>query len=1149
MKKIAIYTLSALVLWSCAREERLVPVTGGIDGEECFELSIDGQIDQVFATRANDNGFCNGDAVGMFMVNYESGVAGTLKAEGNQADNAKFTYQESTNKWNPVVPVYYKDGKTNVDIYGYYPYDGSITDVEAYPFEVHQNQRSDGRKGSLGGYEASDFLWGKSENITPSNNVVDILFKHRMSSIRVALTKGEGWESDSEWQAVSKDVLVNNTVRKAEINLTNGSVTAVGEAPETGIVPAENGSDMWRAVVVPQEVAAGKIVLTITIDGRARTLVKDAVYTYYPGKMNIITLAVNKDADASSAGLSIVSEGVVAWENDGVSHDEASREYIVINCPEAGKLAETIAAEGYDLTKIRNLKVEGKIDKRDFDTMKNSMTVLESLNLQNVKIKAYSNNPDSPYSYDHFLEDEIPENAFASKESLKRIILPLSIKSIGKYSFVNTPLSSMPTLPEGLECIGYAAFSSRDGFMRGKIQLPSTLKRIDDSAFGSCQLWGDLIIPDGVTYVGNNAFSNCHFKGVLYLPKELKYLGFGAFQNCGSFSNDLIIPDKVEEVLMSAFDMTKFEGALILGKSVRFIGRQSFYSCGFSGPLVLPESVTVIDDNAFRNCGFSSVSFGDNIVTIGKYAFDSCINLTGELKLPPSIEIVGSYTFFGCSNIEKLVLPKNLTFIGSNAFLGLSNIKSFICEATNVPVLTKGAFDEMPKDNFALEVPESSVKDYQNADGWNEFKRIVAHREFSISSRLLRCLNNAEPRSFTLRAESGASWTVVSKPDWVTVSPMSGTGKVEVTVTVSALAKGAGNREGEIVYKLDGNDYSASTKVEQYDYQYGDGDVYTVQNHSKGRGVHLVFMGDCYDAKDISEGKYLTNVQEAVEHFFAIEPYNTYKDYFDVHIVFGCSPDSGIGDLNTIREAKFGSQYVVGADIEPDFNTCFTYASKAPISRLSETLVVLVLNSNSYAGVTYMYGDGSALAVLPMSSREYPFDFRGLVQHEAGGHGFGKLGDEYIYYNTFLQGAPYHYNKFVSAKALGWYDNMSLTGDLVRVPWAHLIYDPKYSNMVDVYEGGYFFARGVYRSEANSCMNNNVPYFSTISRESIVKRIMRYAGEKFNYDSFKALDVADDSAATVTKSGVYWDVPDYYDVGHHREPVFMGETPEINPER
>ena len=98
MKRIAIYILSALVFWSCSME--MSPRAEIQTDEEQFELSISGQIDQVFATRANDSGFCNGDAVGMYMVNYEAGVAGTLASEGNQTDNAKFTYQESTNKWN-----------------------------------------------------------------------------------------------------------------------------------------------------------------------------------------------------------------------------------------------------------------------------------------------------------------------------------------------------------------------------------------------------------------------------------------------------------------------------------------------------------------------------------------------------------------------------------------------------------------------------------------------------------------------------------------------------------------------------------------------------------------------------------------------------------------------------------------------------------------------------------------------------------------------------------------------------------------------------------------------------------------------------------------------------------------------------------------
>ena len=375
---------------------------------------------------------------------------------------------------------------------------------------------------------------------------------------------------------------------------------------------------------------------------------------------------------------------------------------------------------------------------------------------------------------------------------------------------------------------------------------------------------------------------------------------------------------------------------------------------------------------------------------------------------------------------------------------------------------------------------------------------------------------------------------------------MSGTGKVEVTVSVSALAAGSDSREGEIVYKLDGKDYIVSTKVEQYDYQYGDGDVYTVQSHNNGRGVHLVFMGDCYDAKDISEGKYLDNTLEAVEHFFAIEPYNTYRDYFDVHVVFGLSEDSGIGDVNTIREAKFGSQYSITDGVMPDDSKCLAYAAKVYPFVSSIAGICLVLNSDLEEGATFLYDNDLFISLCPMGKNQYPYDFRGIVQHEAGGHGFGKLGDETIFDPTFIQKCICHYPKFIMAKAYGWYDNLSLTGDMHKVPWSHLIYDPKYSDSVDIYEGGFYHARGVYRSEPNSCMRNMIPYHSTISRESIVKRIKRFAGERYTFESFKENDISGVSVST--KSNISWGFPDY-DTGHHREPVMMGPSPEINTNR
>ena len=57
-------------------------------------------------------------------------------------------------------------------------------------------------------------------------------------------------------------------------------------------------------------------------------------------------------------------------------------------------------------------------------------------------------------------------------------------------------------------------------------------------------------------------------------------------------------------------------------------------------------------------------------------------------------------------------------------------------------------------------------------------------------------------------------------------------------------------------------------------------------------------------------------------------------------------------------------------------------------------------------------------------------------------------------------------------------------------------------------------SRGVFRSEQNSCMNNDIPYYSTISRMAIVKRIKQYAGEEFSYEDFKANDVVSNDAAT-----------------------------------
>ena len=129
--------IATALIASCAKE----PQFEMSDGTR-IPLNIDGSIKQV-ATKATAQGFVDKDAVGLFAVNYSENntVAGTLLASGNQADNVQYVFDEPNQKWNPLRTVYYKDVNTNVDIYLYYPYQSSISDINASAFEVKQRGR------------------------------------------------------------------------------------------------------------------------------------------------------------------------------------------------------------------------------------------------------------------------------------------------------------------------------------------------------------------------------------------------------------------------------------------------------------------------------------------------------------------------------------------------------------------------------------------------------------------------------------------------------------------------------------------------------------------------------------------------------------------------------------------------------------------------------------------------------------------------------------------------------------------------------------------------------------------------------------------------------------------------------------------------
>lgn len=271
-------------------------------------------------------------------------------------------------------------------------------------------------------------------------------------------------------------------------------------------------------------------------------------------------------------------------------------------------------------------------------------------------------------------------------------------------------------------------------------------------------------------------------------------------------------------------------------------------------------------------------------------------------------------------------------------------------------------------------------------------------------------------------------------------------------------------------------------------------------------------MGDAYSDRQIADGTYRSVMENTMEQFFSEEPYKSFRDYFNVYMVNVVSRNEGYEDGNiTALSTWFGGGTSVGGDDQ----TVFNYALNAITpERLDEALIVVMMNRDYYAGTCWMYypqdgnyGNGVSVAYFPTSSDAATF--RGLILHEAGGHGFTKLADEYAY-ESYGQIPSEEITDCQVLWDFGWYKNIDFTSDPTLVNWAHFISDSRYQyDGLGAFEGGFTYWTGVWRPTENSIMRYNDGGFNAPSREAIYIRINKLAfGEswEYNYEDFVAYD-------------------------------------------
>ncbi len=377
-----------------------------------------------------------------------------------------------------------------------------------------------------------------------------------------------------------------------------------------------------------------------------------------------------------------------------------------------------------------------------------------------------------------------------------------------------------------------------------------------------------------------------------------------------------------------------------------------------------------------------------------------------------------------------------------------------------------------------------------------------------------------EGGQFTASITANIEYTLSCDADWLNIEedPAAAT-SLNHSLNITAAANESPQARSATIY-LAGGELSCTLSVEQQSAAESDpldGIVTTIQTHSRGAGIPIVIMGDAFPREDIENGSYQSLMENAAGIFFSQEPFSSFRELFDVYSVSVVSApyDDYSSSLSTTLGTWFGEGTLVGGDL----HICRKYALKAiEEEELDKSLTIVLMNRHCHAGRCYMTfvhredetpGDcarGEAYAFIPLGTDEG--DFATLLLHEAGGHGFGKLADEYSYEAMGTMPSS-EIATYISLQTLS-HAYMNVCFDAETPLWSRFLEDERYQwDGLGVLEGACTYPYGVWRPSVNSIMNSAPSGFNAPSREAIWLRLhsLAYGSEwEYDYESFVEYD-------------------------------------------
>jgi hypothetical protein len=718
-------------------------------------------------------------------------------------------------------------------------------------------------------------------------------------------------------------------------------------------------------------------------------------------------------------------------------------------------------------------------------------------------------------------------------DNLIELYLPDNIEHIGAGAIIFTGLTTL-RIPHNLKTIGLYGLhhnSKIESYTGSHVSEDGKCVIIDKIMYAFAPKGTKAYtIPTEVKTVAKYAFAGSNDLEAIVFPEGMVTIREGAVSEC-PLLRYITLSSTIETIMPYAFrENPNLEG---------FYGNEKYHTsdnkclivdgwlCGFAGKgiteYVLPEGIRAIENYAFSaGRELTHITIPNTLAIVGGHREVISENIASGASYSPG----GSYAFSGCENLEAVygpntssdhlciifkdrfsclavkkgipanyAIPENITSVGYEAFVECQGIEN-ITMGDQVTDLGGYAFSDCP--NLKSVTLSAGIKKV----GWNPFKYSTNLESIYCRAVIPPSYNDTQMSDFPklkFYVPEQSLELYKNHPSW------------------GVFAKYMVGYKYEDLPEIN-NDYYISTDFSQ------DGKVTTLQTAKEGKGIDIILMGDGYSDRQIADGTYDDVMELAAEKLFTEEPYKSFRDYFNVYAVKAVSYTEGYEHDNTI----FGGYFGEGSYVNGNHQTVFTYAQKAiNEERMDEALMVVMMNSDAYAGTCHMYyptagnyGNGTAIAFFPVGIDEMALEQ--VLHHEANGHGFAKLADEYAYEGQISASdiAP-----LKEQEQWGWNKNVDFTSDPGTIKWSHFLADSRYAgDGLGAFEGGATFSIGVWRPTDNSIMRYNTGGFNAPSREAIYYRMHKLAYGSvwaYNYEEFVAYDAINRKTAAAAKGVPY----------------------------